>query len=450
MSEWNSYSRQASDKIENFILNAKWEDFPLDVQQRAIVCAVDLFDVMIAGAKTHLAQHGIRLAENIFARGNIPVIGTPTRMNLVAATLAYGYNVNALDADDGHNLIKGHPGAVVAAGLLPAALKVGASYKEFLTALVVGYEVAVRAALSVHRYYDFYHGTGSWGSFATAAAIAKIYKLDRKNLSNALGIADYQAPISPIMRIVEIPSMNKDGVAWGAFTGAMAIESAMSGITGEFYNLLEPQFSELVENLGEKYEILDIYFKYFPCCRWAHAPVAGAIHLAKEDKISIDDIETIFIRTFSAATKLSAFAPTTCDEAQYNMIYPVCAAIKEGKFTPVECSEDYLNSNPDVIALMERVKFAVDEELDAQFPTKRYARVEIVKKDGTSVISDICEPWGEKESGVNMEWVRNKFSDTSSHCFTEEDIDKLTSMLSNVDYSAPMVDFITFINKNIF
>ena len=96
--------------------------FPPEVKERAVTCASDLFITMILCSKTHMAQNGVRLAESVFPAGDIPVIGTETRLNMMGAVTAYGYTANALDIDDGHNLIKGHPGSVLAAGLLPAAL----------------------------------------------------------------------------------------------------------------------------------------------------------------------------------------------------------------------------------------------------------------------------------------------------------------------------------------
>lgn len=449
MSEWTTKSRAVADTLEEYILHAKWENFPAEVQQRAITCTIDLFDVMIAGSKTRMAKNGIRLAEETFAKGSIPVIGTPTRMNMMGAVTAYGYNINSLDVDDGHNMIKGHPGAVLMAGLWPAALKVGASYKEFLTALVVGYEVAIRAGFALHKYYNFYHGTGSWGAFGVAAGIARLYKVDRPTLANALGIADYQGPLAPVMRPVAIPSMNKDGIAWGAITGAMAVEAATRGITGEFYNLLEPDFHYLVDTLGKDYEIMNIYFKYFPCCRWAHAAVVAALGLREKYSLSVNEVEKITIQTFKAGTLLASVKPKFCDEAQYNMVYPVCAALIEGKFTPVHDSEEYLRTHPEVIALMDKVEFVVDDAFEAQFPRKRFARVEVLKTNGEKLVSEVAEPWGEQEHNVDMEWVTKKFQDVSGHCFSIENQKKLIAMLSNEDTAAPLSNIVVDVNKAI-
>jgi len=448
MSEWNEQSRAASETLERYILETKWESFPSEVKKRAITCASDLFVTMILCSKTRMAQNGVRLAESVFPRGDIPVIGTDACFNMMGAVTAYGYNINALDIDDGHNLIKGHPGAVLTAGLLPAALRANSTYKEFLTALIVGYEVSIRAGLALHRYYDFYHGTGSWGAFGAAAGISRLLGTDREVLSNALGIADYQGPLAPVMRIVEIPSMNKDGIAWGAVTGAMAVEAAMHGITGQFYNLLEPDFKPLLDSLGNEYLCLDLYFKYFPCCRWAQAAVMCALELREKNALTCGEIEKVHIRTFKAGTQLSSVKPAFCDEAQYNMVYPVCVALAEGEFTPRHVSEEYIAAHPGVAAMMDRVEFEVDDGMEAKFPQKRFARLEVVKTDGTKLVSEIHEPKGEPEENVGPDWVMDKFS-AARQCFSPENQERLMHALSDPDSKTPLREIIAGINRNI-
>jgi 2-methylcitrate dehydratase PrpD len=449
MSEWNVQSRQSAECLERFILETQWEDLPSLVRERAVTCVMDLFGVMIACSQTHMAHNGIRLAEETFASGSIPVVGTSSRMNLIGAVTAYGYNINALDADDGHNMIKGHPGSVLMAGLWPAAVQRGVSYKEFLTAMVIGYEVAIRAGLALHRHYNYYHGTGSWGAFGVAAGVARLSGSGREVLSNALGIADYQGPIAPVMRIVEIPSMNKDGVAWGAVTGAMAVEAAMRGITGRFYNLLEQEYGELLQTLGADYEILNVYFKFFPCCRWAHPAIVAALALRRKHAITAEDVDKVSIRTFKAATQLSSVTPTLCDEAQYNMIYPVCAALAEGRFTPVEVSEDYLHSHPQVVAMMGRVSFEVDDDFEAQFPRKRYAQLKVLKTNGETLVSDVAEPLGESEHLVDPGWVSRKLQGFCAHCFPKEAITVLMDMLRDPEACFDLCDVVQFINRNL-
>ena len=63
-------------KLENYILNTKWEDVPYEVQQRMKGCFVDLMGALVIGSRSRQFDAGVKLAETIFAPGNIPVVGS--------------------------------------------------------------------------------------------------------------------------------------------------------------------------------------------------------------------------------------------------------------------------------------------------------------------------------------------------------------------------------------
>ena len=37
-------------RVEDYLLNTKWEDFPEEVQKRALVCSIDLMHALILGS----------------------------------------------------------------------------------------------------------------------------------------------------------------------------------------------------------------------------------------------------------------------------------------------------------------------------------------------------------------------------------------------------------------
>jgi 2-methylcitrate dehydratase PrpD len=59
--------------------------------------------------------------------------------------------------------------------------------------------------------------------------------------------------------------------------------------------------------------------------------------------------------------------------------------------------------------MMGRLSFAVDEDLDRQFPARRICRAEIVTKDGRVFLSPECEPRGEAHENIGVDWLRDKF-----------------------------------------
>ena len=108
-------------KLENFIINAKWEDFPAEVKERLKGCFVDLIGAMIIGSRSEQFEVGLKLAERLYGAGEIPVIGSDKKFNFMGASCALGHSSNAYDIDDGHNIIRAHPGTSFVGGILAAA-----------------------------------------------------------------------------------------------------------------------------------------------------------------------------------------------------------------------------------------------------------------------------------------------------------------------------------------
>ena len=250
-------------RLEDYILGlgSRWEDFPEKVRERARGCAVDLMTALILGSRGRQFKAGVNLAKKLYREGNLPLPGTRERFGFMGTAVALSHAANSFDVDDGHNMIRGHPGASFVGGVLAAALDRDITYREYLEALVVSYEAAIRWALAMQNFYGFLHSTGAYGAFGAAAGVGRIFGLDRVTLNNALSVADYHAPMTPVMRAVEYPSMNKDGVPFGTLAGVTAVLSAMEGYQGRTHLLEMPEYGYLVDSIGREYEILNLYFK---------------------------------------------------------------------------------------------------------------------------------------------------------------------------------------------
>ena len=154
------------------------------------------------------------------------------RVSAPGAALAHAITIDAMDIHDGHRLTKGHAGVNV----FPVALAMGEMHdwdgENFLTALVMGYEIALRAGIALHQTACDYHTSGSWGALGAAAIAARSLGLSKEQTRHTLGIAEYYGPRSQMMRAIDHPTMLKDGSGWGSMTGLTAAHLAASGFTG--------------------------------------------------------------------------------------------------------------------------------------------------------------------------------------------------------------------------
>ena len=422
-------------KIERFITGLSWDIIPADVREQVLICATDLFGALILGSYGEQCQAGVNIANLCNLTGSIPILGGShidncAEYNLLGASIIYGHQSNSFDIDDGNRQICGHPGASFIGGVLAAALQNNIGYKHFLSTLVACYEVTVRWAIAMQKHYGYLHSTGAYGSFGTAAGIGKIMNLSLQQLNNALSIADFHAPMTPVMRAVEYPSMNKDGVPFGSLTGCMAVLETLCGSTGKTHLLENPDFQYLTEDLGQRYYIKELYFKPYTCCRWAHQPIRACIDMKKRYGFEHTDIEAVTVHTFDSASKLSKVKPKDTDEAQYNIAYPVATAIVNGDVGFNQIRNKAL-SDSSVLSMMDRLSFVVDPELDSLFPAKRLGWVEIFLNDGTCIKSDIYEAEGEPDD-VNLgpDWIHNKFKRITGPMINPEGQERILSCIS--------------------
>ena len=432
-------------KLEDFILNTRWEHLPAQVQQRMKGCFVDLMGALLIGSKSGQFRVGLRLAKKLYGSGTVPVIGTQERFNFMGASAAMGHSSNAYDIDDGHNMTRAHPGTSFVGAVLAAALEKNLSRNEFLTAMLVAYETTVRSGAAIMDYYQYAHSSGTFGAVGVAAGVGRIYGFDREQLNNALSVAEFNAPLVPGIRSVEYPSMNKDGVPFGVMIGALAVQATLCGFEGN-KNLLESEeHSHYLDDLGQKYQVMDLYFKPYTCCRWAHPAIDACVGLMKEHDLKPEDIRHVTVETFHRATLLSRIVPKTVDEAQYNIAYPVAAALVYGDFGYAQVRQESLG-DPRVVEMMDRLSFAVDEELDAQFPAKRICRAIIETADGRRLVSPDCQPRGEASENIGLSWLTEKFCRITAPVTNKEGRQRLLELLTG-EADVPVCMIVEAANK---
>lgn len=404
------YWVQGTELALDFIGDIDWAGLPDVVRHQAKRCLLDLAGALIAGRRTPVGDIMAAVAADQFPGDQATIAVSGERVSAVGAALANGFAQNALDIDDGYRLVKGHPGAAFLPALLAAMeFKGGCSGKNFLSALVVGYEIGIRAGLIRHAVCPTYHSSGSWGAVAAAAAAGRLLGLSRKHLREALGTAEYHAPIAPMMKDIDVPCMGKDSLGWGNMTGLASVFMAQRGFTG-----VEPLFSESphpewVTGIGRTYEILNLYFKPYAACRWVQPAVAGCLKLVRENSLKPGDLARVRVRTFAAAAALTRKPPQNTEEAQYNLAFPLAAAIVDGELGPEQVLPPRL-LDKDILDLSSRLEVEVDQSFEARFPAKAMASVEITTRDGKRYDSGAVEaPWEPPESLPRDDELGEKF-----------------------------------------
>ncbi|RUT89927.1 MULTISPECIES: MmgE/PrpD family protein [unclassified Mesorhizobium] len=405
----------ALERLTAFLSELRFEDLPKPVVAQAERCLIDLLGTAAAGVLTPASQIARDFSAAFLAAGagtsGASLLFDGRRCSAVGASLAGGITIDAIDAHDGHRLVKGHVGCAVLPALLALIqdLVVTPTGREFLTLLVQGYEIGTRAGIVQHASTCDFHSSGSWNSIACAALGARLMHLGHEKLRHALGIAEYYGPRSPMMRMVAHPTMVKDGSGWGAMVGVSAAYLARQGFSGAPATIIESEeAAALWDDLGVRWRIEEQYFKPYPVCRWAHPAIDAALDLKRRHALTPQQIERVEIRTFAAAVALGSRVPTETDAAQYSTAFPVAAALAHGQVGTEEITGRGL-SDPLTAALQKRIVLVEHGPYSNVFPAERWAEVVISTTDGRRLASGPATPRGDPECPLRTDELRSKY-----------------------------------------
>ncbi len=202
---------------------------------------------------------------------------------------------------------------------------------EFLEAVLVGYEVAIRAGVLLHAREAQYHASAAWGSLGVAVAAGRLLGLDAAQLRprdrhRRVPRAD-RAHVARRRR----PRDDEGHLRLGRHDRHERGLLAARGFTG-----LDSEFMLTADDLalGERWEVLELYLKPYPCCRWSQPAIDAALRLRPDPT----RIESVVVRTFAAADLLSRRRPTNTEEMQYSLVWPIATALARGASASTRCS----------------------------------------------------------------------------------------------------------------
>ncbi len=387
-----------TEKMASFTVQTRYSKVPENVVEMAKLCFLDFLGVTLRGSQS---ESGMAIRNIIGHDGDSTVLGSG-KASTLDASLANGIFAHSLDLDDGHRFAQLHPGCCV----IPAALSLCESQKksgkDFITALVVGYESSIAMGMLVnpaHRRQGF-HSTGTCGTFGAAAAACKALKLGHDETLNALGLAGTQA--AGLLESDHAGSMGKhlhagraaqSGVlsallAENGFTGAESIVEGKEGFLnamarGNHFETTERR-EENVFNAGfdlEKYHILNVYFKKYPVCRHLHSAVDAALGILDEINsqgkgLKGEEIQKIIVKTYKIAAGHDNHDPGTVEALRQSLPVSIAVALFRGDLNLKNVQDGFMN--PEIKKISNKILVECDEALDALYPDMRPSDVTLI------------------------------------------------------------------------
>ena len=348
----------------------------------SVVPPATLLERALAG---EIGQGGARLADGRCAA-------------VRAAALVNGTAAHTAEVDDIFRDGIYHPGAPTIAAALAVAQARNLTGEAFLRAVFVGYEISTRIAQAMGRaHYEYWHNTGTIGSFGAAAAAAELLGLERVRFAHALAtVATFAAGLQQAFRSDSMLKPMHAGRA--AEAGVTAALGAAEGLTGAL-DIMEgeagfgrafgyanegeaPDWDRAVSTLGADFHICRMTFKNHACCGHAFAAIDGALALKEKMGVAAEDIARVRVGGYRATLEVAGIAdPATAAEARFSTPYVVATALTHGSVRLAAFEPPRLE-NAQTRSLMRRVELALDPAVDAAFPAQRSARIAIEARDG--------------------------------------------------------------------
>ncbi|MEQ9261064.1 MAG: MmgE/PrpD family protein [Roseovarius sp.] len=389
-------------------------EVPESALQMAALLLVDTLGVAAGAvplAPGRIARdHAARFLAAPSARDGATLLFDGRRASIPGAAFALATQIDNLDAHDGYNPTKGHIGCASVPALCAfAEARPELEGREALKALVLSYEIAARAAVSLHASVSDYHTSGAWNALGVAALGCRLRGADANTLRQALGIAEYHGPRSQMMREIATPTMLHDGSGMGAMVGAMAALMAEEGFEGAPAITVEAEdAAPHWADLGQLWTIELNYIKPYPICRWAHAAIdaLGAVMVSRG--LTEADVAEVEVNTFTQAARLYPGMPATTSQAQYSLPFALATRLVHGAIGPAHIEGAGLR-DARVAAALEKITVNEEPRHSNRFPEGRWSDVRVTLVSGETLSSGDVHARGGPESPMSLTEIEAKF-----------------------------------------
>jgi 2-methylcitrate dehydratase PrpD len=327
----------------------------------------------------------------------------------------FGALAHILELDDLHRESVTHPGCVVVPAAWAIAAERGSDGRDFLRAVLAGYEAVCRVGNAVGRaHYKVWHNTGTCGPYGAAMAAARLLELGEEPTVWALGNAGTQS--AGLWQFLEEGAMSKHLHAGrAAEAGVLAAELAAHGFTGPaailegakgFFVAACPdaQPERVLAAPDGPWQLRLTSIKPWPSCRHTHPAIEAALEL--HGRVAVDAIAAIRVETYQAALDLcDNAAPSSEYEAKFSLHHCAAAALADGAVTLGSFDGA---ARTRLAALVAKTSVRATPAYNTAYPDRWGAQVTVQTTDGEALAADrpVCK--GDPEFAVSAAEMRTK------------------------------------------
>lgn len=435
-------------QIADYVATQRTAQLDENVTHHTRRAIVDWFAALLAGASLAPATLMRGAFADEIGSGSAALYPEGTRASARVAAFINGTASHTAEFDDIYRDALLHPAPPIISAALATAQAVGADGRQFMRAVLAGYEVATRIGVAVSpAHYNFWHPTGTVGSFGAAAAASVLLDLDSRRTAHALAtVGTFAAALQQAFRSEAMSKPVHAGRA--AEAGVTAALMAREGITGAL-DILEgpagfgaamadnPDWERNFSDLGRRHNITEVTFKNHGCCGHIFASIDATLAVCRKHNLKAEDIEHIRIETYRVALDVTGReSASTPFEAKFCLRYGVASAVLFGRvrseaFTPERVAL------PEIAEFIQRVDLVEDPALSKTFPSQRAARAIVTTRSGERLQYLQEHRHGDPEDPLTDQEIDDKFIELVTPVMGNAQTAKLLARLRALESATP-------------
>jgi 2-methylcitrate dehydratase PrpD len=433
------------EELARFVAATRWEDIPADVRDHAKLVLLDTLGVILAGSeRPEVASMRERLANGAGSGATVWARGWAQQDPRTAALLN-GIAGRAIELCEGLRLVSGQAAMQVLPGILALAQSRASDGRAFLSALILGYEVAGRLC-SVFTPRPLAHQNGQASLLAAAAAGARLYGMDAAQISRAMRISTTLLLTPSYTNVVAGATALNVAGGMSGFVGALAPELTLAGFDAQEDAIEEAlgqmvgtgfEAARLLDGLGTEWQITRNYFRLYACCNPIH-PALDCLRAAlAELQPTPDAIDRIDIATYRFAAVMRNPEPKNFFASKYSLPHAAAVLAVRGSLTHASMDDSALE-DPAIAALRARVQIEEDPQMSAVAPKLRPARVTVTLKDGRQATHGCESHRGDFNDPFEPAELRAKFRELAGHVLEDDGVANTQSLCADIERVADM------------
>ncbi|WP_246226132.1 MmgE/PrpD family protein [Chelativorans xinjiangense] len=444
-----------------FVAKLRFSDLDAATLRLSRRCVLDGLAVALAGSE----QPGMApLAAYIESLGGAPqarMIGDASRrVPAHLAALWSGTAGHAMDWDD-TQLAEGpgrpygllmHPtmpplvAALTISDLVAGETGRPVDGRRFITAFAAGFEVGCKIAEAINpdHYMRGFHTSGTIGTFAAAAAAAKMLDLNEDGVARALGVAasmasGIRAGFGTMTKPLHVGRAADNGVT-AALLVRHGLSANMQALDGRWGYLAiagpggEPAL--VVGRFGAPHTMVSpgVSIKPYPSGVLTHPSMDAMLFLMRENGLSAGDIASVKLKAGSNVLGPIRFRIAKTElEGKFSFAFLLAAIILRGRAGKAEFTDEFVASKASQ-EMQARIETAFDPEIEAMGWDRIRSKIEVVTRDGRRFERWADENYrGSPHNALSDAELESKFRDCAEGLLGEERVKEVLNAVWSLE-----------------